>query len=134
MLPPHDLLEENLQNASEGFMMSVMPPPAQVYNFSIDHNTFWQNNFTEGPVSKELFVLQGAYLSWTGSQWSIRSQTLLPQCSGYSSLQMEMLEHINSYLSMVGKTGKEYPHIMEKVAEMIFIDVVKLLPQHPPFL
>ena len=31
---------------------------------------------------------------------------------------------------MEGTTGKEYQHIMEKVAEMIFIDVAKLLSQH----
>jgi hypothetical protein len=57
---------ECLQNTHEDSMMYIMP-----CLMPVDHFLLCLEDFMEGHVSKELLVMQGTDLSWTGSQWSM---------------------------------------------------------------
>ena len=92
-----------------------------------------KDNFLEGPLRKELVMLQGAYLSYTGSQWSNRSWSkhFFHNVLGIVNCKWLCWNTWIHICQIEGKTGKEYHYILGKVAEMIFVDVAKLLSQHP---
>jgi hypothetical protein len=80
----------------------------------------------------ETVVLQGTYLCWMGSQWSIRSwsKIFLHNVLNEIHCRWLYLGNWSHICQMDGNTKQGTSHITEKVANMMLSYLTKLLQQH----